>query len=79
MARTLLGGRRLSLEWKAADKWIGVFHTDTDVWVCVLPCLPIHYRRERRRDVEAARLVAKIEAAKGVPPDVWGAPPGGEG
>lgn len=40
------------LEWKPADLWVGAFYSTTtgptgrwavlDVWVCVVPCLPIH-------------------------------------
>lgn len=37
------------LEWKPQDLWIGVFWKKetlyVDVWVCVLPCLPIHIWR----------------------------------
>ena len=45
----------ISLEFKLQDLWIGVFwNTDnlitdegkkpfkTDIWICLLPCLPIH-------------------------------------
>lgn len=45
MTRVLARRGRLSLEWKAADQWIGRFYTDTDVWVCIVPCLPLHWRR----------------------------------
>lgn len=40
-----------SLEWKPQDLWVGVYwkrrytsDTDgwTDVYICLLPCLPIH-------------------------------------
>lgn len=43
---------KVLLEWKVQDCWIGVFWTSTtgpdsrwavlDVWVCLLPCLPVH-------------------------------------
>lgn len=46
---------RLRVEWKVQDLWVGVFWktgyatTDngqepfwTDIWVCLLPCLPFH-------------------------------------
>ncbi len=46
---------RIRFEWKIEDMWVGVFWkhlhcaTDsgpkimaTDVWVCVVPCLPLH-------------------------------------
>ena len=37
----------VALEWKPADLWIGAFwrrarREDFDLWVCLLPCLPIH-------------------------------------
>ena len=54
MTTTLLAGRIGSvywgLEWKLADMWIGVFWrrlvwsrgVSWDVWICFLPCLPLH-------------------------------------
>lgn len=54
MTTTLIKGRigRVSwgLEWKLQDLWIGVFWrrgawsqgTNWDVWICLLPCLPLH-------------------------------------
>lgn len=34
------------LEWKPEDLWVGAFWKRTgntvDLWVCLLPCLPIH-------------------------------------
>jgi hypothetical protein len=37
---------RVALEWKLADLWIGAFwkrgEYELDIWVCLLPCLPIH-------------------------------------
>lgn len=44
------------LEWKPQDCWIGVFwrrevgwrFTQLDVWVCLLPMVPIHVRVFRR-------------------------------
>lgn len=37
---------RLSFEFKLADLWLGAFYArkgDTlHVWVCILPCLPLH-------------------------------------
>ena len=58
----------LSLEFKAADLWIGAYWTHrrdfpmtrwsrTDVWVCILPTLPIHlvlYLPHRRAVRKAA-------------------------
>lgn len=45
------------LEWKLADMWIGVFWRSelltaslkmhTDVWVCIVPCVPLHLWWER--------------------------------
>jgi hypothetical protein len=37
----------LQLEWKPQDAWIGAFWRRDgnclDLWVCVLPCLPLHF------------------------------------
>jgi len=38
-----------SIEFKLADMWIGGFWAKddigrTDIWVCLLPCLPIHFK-----------------------------------
>ena len=48
-------------EWKIEDLWVGVFwrHTAaqfdegsfplfTDVWVCLVPCLPLHITIQRK-------------------------------
>lgn len=36
----------VALEWKLQDLWIGAFWRTTefggDLWVCLLPCLPLH-------------------------------------
>lgn len=36
----------VSLEWKVQDLWIGAFwkaeYGEFDLWICLLPCLPIH-------------------------------------
>jgi hypothetical protein len=41
----------IRIEFKPEDLWIGVFwrkqheqgwHTRFDVWICILPCVPIH-------------------------------------
>lgn len=41
-----IGRWRVAVQFKAADLWIGVFwanhHGLVDVWICVVPCLPIH-------------------------------------
>lgn len=47
-----------ALEWKPQDLWVGAFWKSTDfdgftgysLWVCLIPCLPIHiwwYRRKQ--------------------------------
>lgn len=46
---------RVAIEWKLQDLWVGVFWRHgyaafddgakrmfTDVWICVLPCIPLH-------------------------------------
>ena len=37
---------RITVEWKLADLWIGVFWKRSDyaldIWACLVPCLPIH-------------------------------------
>jgi len=37
----------LRLEFKSADLWVGLYWKDStyqiDVWVCLVPCLPIHF------------------------------------
>ena len=41
------------VEWVPADKWIGIFHRTTynpatvrqDVYICVIPCFPLHISR----------------------------------
>jgi hypothetical protein len=42
---------RVRLEYKLADMWIGAFWDrkgDTlHVWVCLLPCLPLHFEFDR--------------------------------
>jgi hypothetical protein len=49
---------RVNLEFKPQDLWIGAYWkrarwiggTLIHIWICVLPCLPIHirwYRRDR--------------------------------
>lgn len=40
-------GWTVGIEFKLADLWIGTcFNTDdiglVDIWICLLPCLPIH-------------------------------------
>lgn len=63
----LLRGWRVRLEVKLPDLWIGAFWkldrshfwTHFDLWVCVVPCLPIHVAGEwlpgrRRRAFHSA-------------------------
>lgn len=37
---------KIRLEWKPQDAWIGAFWkrtpAKTDIWICLLPCVPIH-------------------------------------
>lgn len=37
----------LQIEWKVKDFWIGAFWRRDgncfDLWVCLLPCVPIHF------------------------------------
>lgn len=46
-----LSGGYVALEWKLADLWVGAFFKidreydgahKLEVWICLLPCLPIH-------------------------------------
>ncbi len=43
----LTPGWSLQLEWKPQDLWVGVYWKNQpyriDIWVCLLPCFPIHY------------------------------------
>lgn len=38
---------KIQLEFKLEDLWVGMYwkrsEDRTDVWVCLLPCLPIHF------------------------------------
>lgn len=58
LARRGWPGWALYLEWKPQDLWIGAFWKRVtqddpavgflnyfDLWVCVVPCLPIHFTR----------------------------------
>lgn len=44
-----VGAWRWRIEAKSADLWVGLYHQRTDdvidVWLCLLPCLPLHLRR----------------------------------
>ena len=38
-------------EWKLPDLWIGVFWKhgkfgDFDIWICLIPCVPLHIFRQ---------------------------------
>jgi hypothetical protein len=37
---------KIQLEWKLQDFWLGVFwkrtKLHTDIWICLIPCIPIH-------------------------------------
>lgn len=58
--------RALTLEFKLADLWLGAFWKygrstgaiQLDLWLCLLPCLPLHFKLIRLpappRDIEAA-------------------------
>ena len=41
--------RNLKLEFKKEDAWIGVHwkrsQKQLDIWICIIPFLPIHYTR----------------------------------
>lgn len=34
------------LEFKFVDLWVGAFWTEEEIWICLFPCLPIHFRQE---------------------------------
>lgn len=33
---------RVRLEWKLQDLWIGAYWQPGNLWICLLPCVPIH-------------------------------------
>ena len=43
----------IDLEFKLQDFWVGVFwknrKEDIDIWICIIPCLPIHYWSGREK------------------------------
>jgi hypothetical protein len=47
LCRFIDWGWILELQWKPQDFWIGVFWKNQpyriDIWICIIPCLPIHY------------------------------------
>lgn len=56
--KTRHGFWMLDLEVKLPDCWVGAFWRtfrddgvcELDVWVCLLPCLPLHFYLVRRHD-----------------------------
>lgn len=49
--------RRVRLEFKVEDMWVGVFWkritpSHFDLWICLLPCLPVHYSSRKAHAVE---------------------------
>lgn len=46
--RRLPGLRWVRLEFKLQDLWIGAYWTDDELWVCPIPCFPIHIMRSPR-------------------------------
>jgi hypothetical protein len=43
---------RWRIEFKLADFWVGLFwrrslYEVEDVWLCVIPCFPVHFEREQ--------------------------------
>lgn len=50
-------GWLLQLEWKLQDMWGGVYWENTperfDIWICLIPCLPLHYASPVNEQEEA--------------------------
>jgi hypothetical protein len=42
-----IGNVQWRFEFKAVDAWIGAFWTQWELWLCLLPCLPLHLQRIR--------------------------------
>lgn len=45
----------VGIEWKLADLWVGMFlkwrdFATLDIWICLLPCIPIHIIWTRREE-----------------------------
>lgn len=58
---------RIRLEWKINDFWIGCFwrRFDSgawDVWLCLVPCLPIHISHEPKNVDSATELWGDSDA-----------------
>jgi len=51
-------------EWKLRDFWVGGYwkrgRLQTDVWICLLPCLPIHIIFWRVECPQCGALVKKL-------------------
>lgn len=54
----------LRFEWKVQDLWLGVFwkHNTmrTDIWICLLPCVPLHVSIWRVRCLRCDALVKRL-------------------
>jgi hypothetical protein len=50
--------RRLRIEYKFEDFWIGAFWRRDgdrfDLWVCLIPCFPIHYTQSPHQSHQGA-------------------------
>jgi len=55
---------RVRLEWKLADAWVGCYWANhggySDVWICLLPCLPLHFYS-----------IEKTDAVIPIPPSIF--------
>ncbi len=38
-----LGRLSVRLELKTADLWVGAYFAGNEAWVCLIPCLPLHF------------------------------------
>lgn len=51
---------KIRIEWKPQDLWIGVFWerhvyqfcSIIDVWICFVPCIPLHISRWYQNDLQ---------------------------
>ena len=34
---------KITLEYKKEDLWIGAFWRKSNLWICIIPMLPIHF------------------------------------
>lgn len=73
MRQWQLVGWRAAFEWKLQDMWVGWFWKRTgncvDLWICVLPCVPLHVSWWWTREPAADRQ-AEAEAAARTPAGV---------